>query len=97
MVVPVPAPLDLGILNPGRVPGTTGKNLGLSGRAGNDGMLLPQGIFVVAEVGEVVYVAGGVVVVVGHGMVVGVSGLGMAVVVVASDVGGNLWLISSLE
>ena len=80
VVVPVPAPLGLGGPNdPGRV---------------GIGMMLSQGIFVVAEVCEVVDVAGGVVFV-GHAVVVRVAGLGVAVV--ASDKGRNLWLISSLE
>ena len=83
VVVPVPAPLGLGGPNdPGRV---------------GIGMMLSQGIFVVAEVCEVVDVAGGVVVVVGHGGVVVVRVAGLGVAVVASDKGRNLWLISSLE
>ena len=55
----------------------------MPGRVG----ILSQRIFVVAEVCEVVNVAGSVVVVVD----VRVAGLGMAVV--ASDEGGNLLLI----
>ena len=83
MVVPVPAPLGLGGPNdPGRV---------------GIGMMLSQGIFVVAEVCEVVDVAGGVVVVVSHVGVVVVRVAGLGVAVVASDKGRNLWLISSLE
>ena len=100
VVVSVPAPLS-SPKNPGRVPGRAG-NLGLSGRAGNLGFpgragnngMLSERIFVIAEVCEVVNVAGGVILV-GHGRVrVWVAGLGVAV---ASDKGWNLWLSGSLE
>ena len=77
MVVPVPAPLHLGSApcsDPGRVPGRVP---GISER-----------VLVVAEVCEVVDVAGRVVLI-GRHVAVGVAGLGMAVVV-ASDEGRNL-------